>query len=79
MHQSRIFLAAYVASMSLADKHFAIIEDRLADARCRIVQQYQRVGHAALEEDEVQLNAMVLVSMLLTFSFMLRYSATYDA
>ena len=56
--------------MSLVEKQLAVIEERVAEARPRIVEQYDRVRHGA-ETHEIQINAVVLVNMLLTFNFML--------
>ena len=63
-------------NMSPAENKFALIEERLADAGSRIVEQYKRVRQAAAEADEVEFNAMMLVNMLLTFNFMLSYRTT---
>jgi len=55
--------------MFLAENHFALLEERVAEARPRILEQYHRVRHGAGGE-ETQFNAVVLANMLLAFSFM---------
>jgi hypothetical protein len=58
-----------MCGMFLAEKHLAVLEERLAEARPRILEQYHRILHAA-GGDETRFNSVVLVNMLFTFSFM---------
>jgi hypothetical protein len=61
----------YFAEMSFAENKRDVIESRIGEARRRIVDQYECVQHAAYAW-EIQLNATVLVNMLLVFNFMSR-------
>jgi hypothetical protein len=71
LHQWRAIPDVYFAEMSFAENKRDAIESRLRDARPQIVDQYERVRHAA-DAWEIQLNATVLVNMLLVFNFMSR-------
>jgi hypothetical protein len=71
LHQWLAFQDVYFAEMLFAENKWDAIESRLRDARSQIVDQYERVQHAA-NAWEIQLNATVLVNMLLVFNFMSR-------
>ena len=55
--------------MSFTENKRAAIESRLGEARPRIVEQYERIRDLT-DACEIQLNATVLVNMLLVFNFM---------
>lgn len=58
-----------MCGMFRAENHLAVLEERVAEAMPRVLEQYHRVRHGA-GGDEIQFNAVVLVNMLFTFSFM---------